>query len=46
LDPIRKKYNALAADKQLLESLREGEEIARPMIRKTLDEIKSIVGFE
>jgi hypothetical protein len=47
LEPIREKYEMLICDeKKLLDVLEEAEELAKPIIRETLKDVKSIIGFE
>ena len=44
---MRERYSQLANDERHLRNvLREGGEAARPIVQRTLDEIKTIVGFQ
>jgi hypothetical protein len=47
LDPIRERYKELICnERKLLSILREGEDLARPIVRRTVEEVKNIIGLE
>lgn len=47
LDPLRENYHKWINDENRMKKVLErGEEEARPIIRRTLDEVKRMVGFE
>jgi hypothetical protein len=47
LDPLRENYHKWINDENRMKKVLErGEEEARPIIRRTLDEVKRMVGLE